>query len=142
MRRTDYKVDKIKVFINVEKPTRSELIKFIAVKLNGIDEVYFNKHKRSFRGYYATNIGTMRSSGNIASDKNGKYYVTKQGLKNENSLYKKPYKEQVKDLRKQLRRSERYNRSKIKDLRAENRELYMKVKELEATLYHINMLSK
>lgn len=141
MRRTDYKVDKIKVFINVENPTRSELIKFIAVNLNGIDEDYFDKYKRSFRGYYATNIQVMRNSGNIASDVNGKYYVTKQGLKNENSLYRKPYKQQAKDLRKQLRREEKWNRGRISDLRKENRELTQKMKEMEATLYHINMLS-
>lgn len=141
MRRTDYKVDKIKVFINVENPTRSELIKFIAVNLNGIDEDYFDKYKRRFRGYYATNIQVMRNSGNIASDVNGKYYVTKQGLKNENSLYKKPYKQQAKDLRKQLRREEKWNRGRISDLRKENRELTQKMKEMEATLYHINMLS-
>ena len=141
MRRTDYKVDKIKVFINVENPTRSDLIKFIAVNLNGIDEDYFDKYKRRFRGYYATNIQVMRNSGNIASDVNGKYYVTKQGLKNENSLYKKPYKQQAKDLRKQLRREEKWNRGRISDLRKENRELTQKMKEMEATLYHINMLS-
>ena len=142
MRRTDFKVDRIKVFIKTNRPTRSELVKYIATELNGIKEDFFDNHKRSFRGYYGTNIQTMRTAGNIASDNNGKYYVTKQGMSDDYSLYQKPYKVQLREMRAWFYNREDWYEKRIKTLKEDNKKLEMKVKELEATMYHINMLSK
>jgi len=141
MRKTDYKVDKIKDYIINYTPSRTELVKFIATNLNGVSKQYFENNRRNFRGYYATNIQMMRNTGNIAS-KDGKYFVTKQGLVNENSLYNKPYKEQVKDLKANLDRQINWKNSQIRNLRDENKELTIRLKEMETTLYHIHALSK
>ena len=141
MRKTDYKVDKIKDYIINYTPSRTELVKFIATNLNGVSKQYFENNRRNFRGYYATNIQMMRNTGNIAS-KDGKYFVTKQGLINENSLYNKPYKEQVKDLKANLDRQINWKNSQIRNLRDENKELTIRLKEMETTLYHIHALSK
>jgi len=141
MRKTDYKVDKIKDYIINYTPSRTELVKFIATNLNGVSKQYFENNRRNFRGYYATNIQMMRNTGNIAS-KDGKYFVTKQGLINENSLYNKPYKEQVKDLKAYMDRQIKWKNSQIRELQDENKELTIRLKEMEATLYHIHALSK
>jgi hypothetical protein len=141
MRKTDYKVDIIKDYIINNAPTRSELIRFIAVDLNKVSGEYFDKYPRSFRGYYATNISVMRSSGNIWS-KNSKYYVTKQGLTNENSLYRKPYKKQLQDLKLQHSRELSWKQNWINEHRKEINQLKIDNAEYKATLNNINMLSK
>jgi hypothetical protein len=141
MRKTNYKVDSIKDYIINNAPTRSELVKFIVVELNGTSEAYFDKYPRSFRGYYATNISNMRKSGNIWS-KNGKYYVTKQGLTNENSLYHKPDKARLREERKYHEWNMKWSNNRYRDAKAEARDLRQEVQILKATLDNINMLSK
>ena len=141
MRQTNYKVDKIKAFIIANRPTRSQLIKYIAVNLNGTDEVYFDENSRKFRGYYATNISTMRKAENI-STKDKRYFVTKQGMTNEKSLYYKPdlvmLREQVIDLKRKVLRQKMI----IDKLRDEGDEMQIEIKQYECTMKHINMLSQ
>lgn len=139
MRQTNYKVDRIKVFIQTQKPTRSELIKHIVVDINKqVSREFYEKYKRTFRGYYATNIQTMRNAGNIASDKNGKYYVTPQGLKNENSLYVKPDKQRIKDLQRYIERKDNW----IREIQMQKRELERENHKLKQTLEDIHYLSQ
>lgn len=138
MRQTNYKVDRIKVFIINNSPTKSELVKHIAVDINQrVSREYYEKYKRGFRGYYNTNIQTMRYAGNIASDKNGKYYVTQQGLTNENSLYIKPDKQRVRDLQETLNNRNDWIRRKNKNIRDLEYEVFI----LKSKLKDINTLS-
>lgn len=140
-RRTDYKVDKIKTFILNNNPTRSEIIKHIVVDINKkVSSEFFDKHHRSYRGYYGCNIYKMCKSGNIAS-KNGKYYITEQGITNENSLYNKPTLIALKDEVKHLRRQLQWTRKNA--LIEYNNTIYIRDenKRLKATLRNINMLS-
>lgn len=139
MRQTNYKVDRIKVFIQTQKPTRSELVEHIVVDINKrVSREFYEKYKRTFRGYYATNIQRMRLSGNIASDKNGRYYVTPQGLSNDYSLYIKPDKLKIKELKKLVE----YKNDVIRSLKSENRDLYKQLNKLRDTLDSIHSLSQ
>lgn len=139
MRKTDYKVDRIKVFIQNNNPTKSELVEHIVVDINKrVSREFYEKYKRTFRGYYNTNLQTMRYAGNIASDKNGKYYVTPQGLVNENSLYVKPNKRRVKDLKALVE----YKNNWIIEIQMQKRELERENYKLKQTLENIHYLSK
>jgi hypothetical protein len=142
-RRTDYKVDKIKTFILNNNPTRSEIIRHIVVDINKkVSGEFFDNNHRQYRGYYACNIQMMRNTGNVATDKSGRYYVTLQGLKNENSLYYKPdllkLKDQIASFRLSLEWSENREGTYIDDiirLRQENsdlRELITNIKLLSS----------
>ena len=138
MRQTKYKVDKIKVFIQNHNPKKSEIIEHILVDINKVvSRDYYRNNKSNFRGYYNTNLQTMRRAGNIAFDENGKYYVTSQGLKNENSLYVKPDKRRVKELNSLVEHKNKV----IRFERSENRELRGEVIRLRKILDKINSLS-
>lgn len=98
------KADLIKKYIFEYEPTRKQLIRFILVNMNGsVRGVDFDSDPRAFRGHYSTALAQMRRSGNITTVK-GRYKLTKQALSNDLSLYQKPYKEQVKDLKLQIQR--------------------------------------
>ena len=141
MRQTNYKVDKIKEFINENNPRYSELVRHIVVEINGVASPdFFDKNKAQFKGYYATNIGTMRSKGNIWS-KNGKYYVTKQGMNDEHSLYRKPKLDELKDEIKQLKNHLKWEKARNKELRAEKSALWLEKQNIKKTIAkHIDML--
>mgnify|MGYP003637348961 CR=1 FL=1 len=142
MRQTNYKVDKIKDYINENNPKYSELVRHIVVEINGVaSSDFFDKNKSQFKGYYSTNIGTMRRKGNIWS-KDGNYYVTKQGMSDEHSLYRKPKIDELKDEIKHLKRHLKWEQNRRKDLQDSHWNFKIKIREDREILEQINLLSK
>ena len=83
--RKNTNAESIKQFIALKNPTRKEIVRFIAITLNGCPQEDFN-YKTTHRGYYSTFFRDCKHFGTIAS-KDKKYYITESCLSEGNGLW-------------------------------------------------------
>src|SRR6056300_503113 len=84
------KAEKIAEFIRKNNPRRKEIVKFIVVTLNGVNESHYDKFKRYYRGYYSVAFQKWNRNQKIKKDPiTQKYSVTKY-YERDGKLYQMP----------------------------------------------------
>ena len=123
------KITQIKNFIGNGKKTRKEIVKFLKVNINGMDEAYYDANRSRYTAHYSTNFCTWKTLGYVVVDSKHRYSLTKLG-KRSNSFYAVPIEMKLEALKSR----NRYLEARNKDFRDENYELRNKIFTAKQTL--------